>query len=112
MPEIHADVVAQVIMLARETSSRGGGNPTAEAELREFIDAQNEEDKVALVAIAWIGRENFEPEEWDDAVRTARQEATTETVDYLLGMTLLADYLEDGLEALGISAADAENDLM
>ena len=112
MPEIHADIVAQVILLARETSSRGGGNPAAEAELKEFIAAQNEEDRFALVALAWIGRESFGPDEWGDAITTARQEATTATEDYLIGMPLLADYLEDGLEALGISAADAEDDLL
>ncbi|MCR9087930.1 MAG: DUF3775 domain-containing protein [Rhodobacteraceae bacterium] len=112
MPEIHAHIVAQVILLARETSSRGVGNPAAEAELREFIAAQNEDDQYALVAIAWIGRESFAPQEWDEAVRTAREEATTSTEDYLTGMTLLADYLEDGLEALGISATDAEEDLL
>ena len=112
MPEIQAHIVAQVILLARATSSRGGGNRAAESELREFIAAQNVDDQFALVAIAWIGRESFAPEEWDEAIRTAREEATTTTEDYLTGMPLLADYLEDGLEALGVSASDAEDDLL
>lgn len=112
MPEIHADLVAQVILLARESSTRGGGNPAAEAELREFIAAQNEDDQYAMVAIAWIGRESFAPDEWDEALTTAREEATTSTEDYLTGMPLLADYLEDGLETLGISATDAEDDIL
>lgn len=112
MPEIHADIVAQVILLAREASSRGGGNPAAEAELSEFIAAQNVDDRLALVAIAWIGRESFSAEEWDEAIETARTEATTATETYLTGMPLLADYLEDGLEALGISSTDAEDDLL
>lgn len=42
---------------------------------------------------------------------TARHERVNSTARYLMGMPLLADYLEEGLEKLGISADDAENDL-
>ncbi|MEM8554307.1 MAG: DUF3775 domain-containing protein [Pseudomonadota bacterium] len=110
MPEIHADVVAQVILLAREAED--SGDPTAQAELSAFIEGMNEDDAFNLVALAWIGRESFTADEFDDAVQTARDEATTPTQTYLSGMPLLADYLEDGLEAMGISASDAEDGVM
>jgi hypothetical protein len=123
MPEIHADAVAEVILLAREigesaslgardgVSSRGAGGLAAR-ELRDFVDNLTEEERFSLVAIMWIGRDTFTADEYDEAYKTAAQEATTSTATYLLGVPMLADYLESGLEALGISASDAEQDLM
>ncbi|MBE3638995.1 DUF3775 domain-containing protein [Mangrovicoccus algicola] len=110
MPEIHPDIVAQVILLAREAED--SGSSTARAELSAFIAGLTEDDALALVAIAWIGRESFAPEEWDEALSTARDEARSPTESYLAGLPQLAGYLEDGLEALGISAGEAEEDLM
>lgn len=110
MPEIHADNVAQVILLARETMI--GSDPTSRAELESFINGLTEDDALDLVALAWIGRESFSADEYAEARQVAAEEATTSTAEYLMGMPLLADYLEDGLEAMGISAGDAEDDLM
>lgn len=110
MPEIHADIVAQVIMLAREAED--SGIPTARAELKAFLEALTEEDGYMVVALAWVGRESFSADEYADALQTAMDEATVPVEDYLGGMPLLADYLEDGLETMGISASDAEDDLM
>ncbi len=46
--------------------------------------------------------------ELDEAIATARAERTSPTEDYLLGMGgLLSDYLEAGVEALGISLEEA-----
>ena len=57
----------------------------------------------ALVALAWIGRGDFEPEEWRTAVAEAKQRAEGPTWKYLLGFELLPDYLEDALSAFGRS---------
>lgn len=86
--------------------SRGGD--ATEAELREFIADLNEDERISLVALMWIGRGTYEAAELDDAKTTARSEAVNKTEDYLLGEPLLADYLEDGLDKLGISVEDAE----
>lgn len=110
MAEIHADIVAQVILLAREAEDSGAA--TARAELQAFLEGVTEDDGYMLVALAWVGRDSFSADEFDDALRTAMEEATVPVEDYLTGMPLLADYLEDGLEAMGISATDAEDDLM
>lgn len=110
MPEIHTDIVAQVVLLAREAEDSGAA--TARAELKAFLSGLTEDDGYMLVALAWIGRESFGADEFDEAARVAAEEATVPLPDYLGGMPLLADYLEDGLEAMGISAADAEDDLM
>jgi len=82
------------------------------AELVSFINALNEDEQVHLVALAWIGRGTFAVEEFDEAVETARNERVNATSRYLVGMPLLADYLEEGLEKLGISVEDAESDVL
>lgn len=80
------------------------------AELKEFIHDLNDDEKVSLVALAWIGRGTFGPEELDEAMDTARAERSNRTEDYLLGIPLLSDYLEDALDKLGYSVEDAEDD--
>jgi hypothetical protein len=79
-------------------------------ELRAFIRDLNEDEQASLVALAWIGRGSFGPEELDEALDTARTERNNRTEEYLLGMPLLADYLEEGLDRLGYSVEDAEDD--
>jgi hypothetical protein len=86
-------------------------DPTSE-ELAGFIAALNDDEQAALVALAWVGRGTFEVEEFAEATETARTERTSETAKYLLGMPLLADYLEEGLEKLGYSAEEIVGDIM
>ncbi|MCW1931346.1 DUF3775 domain-containing protein [Pararhodobacter zhoushanensis] len=101
-PEISLKKVVHIIFQARETGRTG--------ELHAFIDAMNEDEKAHLVAIAWIGRGAFEPEEYEQALETAFTEATTPTADYLMGMPHLSENLESGLEALDIDVTDVEED--
>ncbi len=105
MLDITTDKIAQVILMSRELDR-------AEAELRAFIDRLSEDEQVCLVAVMWIGRGAFEVDELDEALVTARHEATTPTADYLLGTPHLSDHLENGLDALGISAMDDEDELI
>ncbi len=86
------------------------GDATAD-ELRAFIARLNEDEKAELVAVMWIGRGTFEPEDLQEAILTARQEATTPTENYLLGVPLLSDYLEEGLEKLGIDSREIEDEI-
>lgn len=102
---ISPSTVVQVIFLAREGAA-------AEAECHAFIAGMNDDEKAALTAIAWVGRGAFEPEEFDQAVRTATEEATTPTEDYLMGMPHLPENLEAGLEALGVDVTGEEEDLL
>lgn len=105
MLDISTYKVAQVILMARELGR-------AEGELRAFIDRMSEDEQVSLVALMWIGRDSFAADELGEALATARAEATTPTADYLLGTPHLSDHLENGLDALGISALDDEDDLI
>lgn len=89
---------------------RAGDATRSEAE--EFIALLNEDEKVHLVAVAWVGRGTYSAEEFSEAVETARAEQTNPTEQYLLGIPLLADYLEEGLEKLGYSIEDVEKGIL
>lgn len=105
MLDISVHKIAQVILMARELDR-------AEGELRAFIDQLADEEKASLVAVMWIGRDSFDASDLEEAKRTAFEEATTPTADYLLGSPHLSDHLENGLEALGLSALDDEDELI
>ncbi|MGH1425133.1 MAG: DUF3775 domain-containing protein [Pseudooceanicola sp.] len=105
MLDISERKIAQVVLMAHEMDR-------AEVELRAFIDALNQDEATSLVAVYWIGRGTFEPEDLGEAKQTAMNEATAPTSDYLLGSPLLADHLEAGMEALGLEISDDEDDLM
>jgi Protein of unknown function (DUF3775) len=72
-------------------------------ELIEFIKDLDVDEAAAVVALAWIGRDDFQPEEWKIAVAQAKERAEGPTWKYLLDMELLPDYLEDALSAFGRS---------
>ncbi len=129
MLDISTEKVAYVIVRAREIDAKVGrwdspgdaadaetiletrrGDAT-EQELRSFISDLNDDEKAELVAVMWIGRETYGPEELAEAIAMAKEEATTPTEDYLLGIPLLADYLEEGLSKLGVDPVDEEDDI-
>ena len=80
--------------------------------LPRLSDRLTEEEQASLVAVMWIGRESFAVDELEEAKATAVAEATTPTADYLLGTPHLSDHLENGLDELGLSAVDEEDDLV
>jgi hypothetical protein len=82
----------------------------ARRELVMAIRALNEDEQIELVALAWLGRDTFDLEEWDEALETARNEHNKRTAQYLLGLPMLGDYLEEGLAAFGISYVDSAED--
>jgi len=81
-------------------------NPESDAvyaEIREIINELNEDEQTELVALTWVGRGSYGPEEWDQALEEANRVRNDRTAEYLLGMPLLADYLAEGLSAFGES---------
>lgn len=75
-------------------------------EMEGFIDAMSEDEQVELVALAWLGRGDYDKTEWDDALEAAADRRNQRTAEYLLGMPMVADYLEEGLDTFGLSCAD------
>lgn len=75
-------------------------------ELFDFIDSLNEDEQINLVALTWLGRGDFTAAEWESAIAAARDARSDHTDTYLLGIPLLGDYLEEGLNELGYSSED------
>jgi Protein of unknown function (DUF3775) len=130
MPDINPEKVCFVVTKARELLSEDEGlkpdasNATDDgeqsiltdaaygpvhAELAQFIADLDEDETAALVGLLWIGRGDFEPKDWEDAVAQARERRESPTATYLLGEPLLPDYLEDALAAFGHSCRDFDN---
>ena len=64
------------------------------------------EEQINLVALAWLGRGTYDKSEWSEALKIARQEHNNRTAQYLLGLPLLGDYLEEGLSQFGRRCSD------
>ncbi|MEZ5846410.1 MAG: DUF3775 domain-containing protein [Geminicoccaceae bacterium] len=74
-----------------------------EDEIHEFVNRLNEDEAAEIVALAWVGRGSYGRDEWEQAMEEARRNANERTAEYLMGMPLLADYLEEGLAAFDLS---------
>ncbi len=129
-PEIAVDTVCRIIVRAREfdvkdapTDEDEGSNATDDGfidvlesnkddpvfmELKATIDSLDVDAQCDLVALAWVGRGDYGPEEWAEARALARQQHNGRTAAYLLGMPLLGDYLEEGLAEFALSCQDFE----
>ena len=80
-----------------------------EAALRVFLSELNEDEQASLIALAWTGRGDYGPEEWDEAraLATERNDGR-DVADYLLSMDNLGDLLAEGVAAFGLSVEDVE----
>lgn len=77
------------------------------AEFRSTMDELNPDEQQAIVALFWVGRGDYEPEEWDEALEYASDAWTPETADYLIAHPMLADQLANGLETIGRESEDS-----
>ena len=70
-------------------------------EIKQIIEGLDAEQKIELLALMYIGRGDYNANEW----KTARQEAShhlqPHLAEYLISKPQLAEYLEQGLESLG-----------
>jgi hypothetical protein len=82
-------------------------DPVAQ-ELRGFISALNEDEQIDLVALTWLGRGDGTIADWDDLRAEASRAHNSRTAAYLLGIPLLADYLEEGMAQFGLSCDEFE----
>ncbi len=82
-------------------------DPTAE-EIRGLIETLNEDELTEVLALIWLGRGDYDADEWRQAVADARDDHESRLVDQLLSIPLLGDYLEEGLAELGYSCEGEE----
>jgi hypothetical protein len=128
MPDINSDKVGFVIIKAREFDVQeeldvddsnasddhfmsvyaDSKEDSVRKELKEFVDSMDEHEQCELVALCWIGRGDFSPEEWKSAVAEARSQRQGSTADYLIGIPLVSDHLEEGLSKFDLSCQGFE----
>ena len=80
-------------------------------EILAALTAMNETELADTVALMWLGREDIDTDDWEDVVEEARETLTPNTSAQLLEIPLFPHYLEQGLDAMGYSCDDLEDDL-
>ncbi|WP_430912014.1 DUF3775 domain-containing protein [Methylobacterium sp. sgz302541] len=125
--DIATDTVTEIILRLRAvevkegaTDPDSGSNPTddgatdilvsgtdeaTEAELRGLVAGLDVDERADLLALLYVGRGDMEPEEWEGAVRFARERdaAGEGGARALLAVPDAADFLAEGLERMGIA---------
>lgn len=71
-----------------------------------IINNLRPDQQVTLVTLMYLGREDFDVSEWDNAFELASQELTDHTGQYLLSRPLVADDIENALNLLGLSCSE------
>ncbi len=75
-------------------------------EISAAIFGMSEDEQVDLVTLAWLGRGDGTLEDWDELRAEAARAHNKRTAEYLLGMPLLPDHLEEGLAQFGMSCEE------
>jgi len=126
------ETVCFIIMKARQfdvkeevTEPDPGSNPTddndaailedhgedpVQEELTSLISELSDDEQVDLVTLMWLGREDNEVADWANVRTQATEAHNKHTAEYLTGEPLLADYLAAGLDTIGLSCADYEDE--
>ncbi len=85
-------------------------NDASESELEGLIHVLNVDERLDLVTLAYIGRDDADLNEWNEMRAEAAQAIGSSVSRLLLDMPLLSDYLEDALAKFGVSCLDLEQD--
>jgi|SRR6516164_1627569 len=104
-PGSNASDVAMVSVLEDHTDD------PVRTELTAIIRGLNQDEQIDLVALAWLGRGDGDLDNWDDIRAEASRAHNRRTAEYLLGMPLLGDYLEEALAQLGHCSEEFERPL-
>ncbi len=72
-------------------------------ELVAIIQPMSVDEQVDLVALTWLGRGDGTIDDWEELRAEAARAHNRRTAHYLLGIPLLADYLDEAISQFGIS---------
>jgi len=86
----------------RQALANHAGDSTFQ-EFKSTIQDLEPDQQQTVVALMWVGRGDFSPDEWQEALDEAAGSWNEATAEYLIAHPLLADYLEEGLAAFGYS---------
>ena len=125
MFEVNTDIVCRLIELAREFHAQEEvvipeikGNPSGDwanqtlanhaddmtfQEFRSIVQDLEPDQQQQIVTLLWMGRGDYDVEEWEDAMAQAADDWTPRTAEYLIVHPFLAEYLTDGLDLFGHS---------
>ena len=78
------------------------GDDLSREEVVEEIRGLEPRQQAELVALMWLGRDEGEPEEFEDLVRQAAERREVPTENYLLDHPLVAEHWLEGMERLGL----------
>jgi len=70
-------------------------------ELVAVVEDLEPDQQICLVALMWLGRGDFEIDQWPEALERAREEYNARTASYLATTPLLPDYLTEALTLHG-----------
>lgn len=76
-------------------------NDPAFKEFKTTIDNMDQDQQQALIALMWVGRGEFNKNEWVVALQVASRNCGENTTEYLISHPQLADHLLEGLNLLG-----------
>jgi hypothetical protein len=77
-------------------------------ELTSLINSLSVDEQIDLVALAWLGRDDYTASDWATVRDEAARAHNERTASYLLGIPMLGDFLEEGLSMLGHSCEEFE----
>ena len=89
--------MAAILSSARQLRNEFDSDPYYH-ELKNTIEDLEPDQQISLVSLMWVGRGDYGVDEFDDALKHAADCWNDHTADYLIGTSLLADYLAEGLE--------------
>lgn len=72
-----------------------------ERELKALIRDLNQDEAAELVALMWVGRGDYDPAEFAEAIEEAKGRTDIKPHRYLLAQPMLGEWLEEGLLAIG-----------
>jgi len=75
-------------------------------EIAAVINSMSIDEQVDLVALTWLGRGDGEIADWSELRAEAARAHNRRTAAYLLGIPLLADYLDEAASLFEISCEE------
>ncbi len=78
-------------------------NTGVEEEVRATLDDLADDQLAEALALAWVGRGTYDASEWEEAFTEASDTDPESTIDEMMEMPLLSNYLESGLAAFDYS---------
>ncbi|HHF7344962.1 TPA: DUF3775 domain-containing protein [Legionella feeleii] len=75
-------------------------------EVRTTINDLDPAQKIDLLALMYLGRGDFEANDWSSAHKEAKARLAPNLTDYLFSKPLIASYWEQSLELLGYSCEE------